>query len=98
MPFTYSVPVPEGLASSEPLLLKKWLRDPGDFVDIGSALALVQTNHGVFELCANGKGMMHLQNAVEGAEISERGRVCVIAADGEDIPYGRPYSTSRRIE
>jgi pyruvate/2-oxoglutarate dehydrogenase complex dihydrolipoamide acyltransferase (E2) component len=77
-------------------VLKEWLLNPGDFVDKGYGLALLQTDEGLFELCANGEGLMHKHNAKEGTEVPDRDNVCVIAADGENIPYGREYSTSRR--
>jgi pyruvate/2-oxoglutarate dehydrogenase complex dihydrolipoamide acyltransferase (E2) component len=80
------------------VVLKEWLLNPGDFVDTGYGLALLDTERGLFELCANGVGLMHSHNATEGAEVPDRNRVCVIAADGDNIPYSREYSTSRRAD
>jgi len=98
MPFTYKVPVPDELAKGAAISLKEWLLNPGDFVDVGYGLALLQTDDGVFELCANGQGLMHHHNVPEGEEIIDLNCVCLLAADGENIPYDRPYSTVRRAE
>jgi len=97
VPFTYQVPVPTDLASATTIRLKEWLLNPGDFVDAGFGLALVQADGTLFEVCANGRGLLDRHSVAEGDEISDRGNVCVIAADGENIPYNRPYSTSRRV-
>jgi len=98
VPFVYKVPIPTELAASRTMFLREWLLNPGDYVDFGYGLALVHTDHGIFELCANGKGLLHRCNAAEGAEILDRENVCTIASEGEDIPYDRPYSTCRQIE
>jgi pyruvate/2-oxoglutarate dehydrogenase complex dihydrolipoamide acyltransferase (E2) component len=98
MPFTYNVPVPSDLSASARIVLKEWLLNPGDYVNKGYGLALLETDRGLFELCASGKGLVHRHNAKPGTEVPDRASVCVIAAEGEDIPYGREYSTSRRAE
>ncbi|MCA3154726.1 MAG: hypothetical protein ING30_06785, partial [Burkholderiales bacterium] len=71
MPFTYNVPVPSDLSSGSTVVVKEWLLNPGDFVDKGYGLALLQTESGLFELCANGEGVVHRHNAEEGAEVPD---------------------------
>ena len=98
MPFTYKVPVPNELSPCPTVLLKEWLLNPGDYVNVGYGLALLQTGQGLFELCANGEGFVHCHSVNKEEEILNREEVCLLAADGEKIPYGRPYSTCRLIE
>ena len=56
MPFTYKVPIPDELTSKSSLRLKEWLLNPGDFVDVGFPLALIDTSD-IWSRCMQmGKG------------------------------------------
>jgi uncharacterized protein (TIGR03435 family) len=99
MPFWYHIPVP---ALPEPdatvIRLAKWLVKEGDEFHAGTQLAILETASGRFTVLANGDGFVRERLFPAGAELPAETPIVTANADGEKIPYGRPYSIAKRIE
>jgi len=67
-------------------------------VEPGTALAVIQTPAGLYRILANGPGFFSKQLVKEGAKLSVSDAIGVISANGEDIPYGKPYSLAELLE
>lgn len=96
--FWYQLPIP---TLDDPQLksvrLVEWLVDEGAAVHRGSKIALIEGPIDQYVVLANGDGLLREKHFPAGAEIEVSTPIAVIAADGEDIPHGRPYSLAERI-
>ena len=97
MPFRYDVPLPPlpELASASEVRLVRWLVRDGARVDAGDAIAVVAHDDAAFEVTVTGRGFVLERVVREGAVLRPGAPIAVVAADGEDVPYGRPYSVAR---
>jgi len=77
--------------------LVRWLVDEGAAVHRGSGIAIIEAPSGQYSVLANGDGLLRERHFPAGAEIGLSTPIAVIAADGENIPYGRPYSLAERV-
>ena len=102
MPFTYRVPVPpsliEKLKAGDSLELVRWLVEERMMVAAGTALALIQSPAGVYRVLANGPGFFSKKLIKEGEKLRASDAIGVISANGEDIPYGKPYALAELLE
>jgi len=78
--------------------LTKWLVKEGDRIQAGTQLAILETNSGQMTVMANGNGFIRERLFPTGAEIKPGTPFATANADGEHIPYGKPYSTAVRTK
>jgi pyruvate/2-oxoglutarate dehydrogenase complex dihydrolipoamide acyltransferase (E2) component len=99
MPFWYYIPIP---ALPEPgaqvIRLVEWLVQDGEEFHAGTRLAIVETASRRFAVMANGDGFVREKLSPVGAELSLGTSIATADADGENIPYGRPYSIAEWID
>jgi pyruvate/2-oxoglutarate dehydrogenase complex dihydrolipoamide acyltransferase (E2) component len=96
MPFWYFFPVPQIPAEfahqSNQVELIKYLAKEGSEVDKGTPIARVENWWAVFELKANGWGILKKTFFDPGANIRVGDPIAIIATDGEKIPYGQSHA------
>ena len=99
MPFWYQLPIPV-LDDPQPsrVHLLGWLLDVGAVVHRGTRIAIIEGPTGRYAVAANGDGFLREKHFPAGAEVELTTPIAVIDADGENIPYDRPYSLAERIE
>jgi pyruvate/2-oxoglutarate dehydrogenase complex dihydrolipoamide acyltransferase (E2) component len=96
VPFHYDLPLPklrEGQPSAEAVKLVRWLVKEGALLGRGTPVAIVASEGASYEVRANGEGSLRKRLVSEGQVVQEGSLLATIGADGENIPYGRPYST-----
>jgi|HubBroStandDraft_4_1064222.scaffolds.fasta_scaffold585287_2 pyruvate/2-oxoglutarate dehydrogenase complex dihydrolipoamide acyltransferase (E2) component len=99
MPFWYHIPVPViSDSSSQAVRLAKWLVKDHEEVHAGTPLAILESPKGRFVVLANGDGFIRERLFPVGAELQTGTPIATVNADGEKIPYGKPYSRAERIE
>jgi pyruvate/2-oxoglutarate dehydrogenase complex dihydrolipoamide acyltransferase (E2) component len=99
MPFWYHIPVPAISDSSGGAVRKvKWLVKDHEEIHAGTPLAILESQKGRFALLANGDGFIRERLFPVGAELQMGTPMATVNADGEKIPYGKPYSLAERIE
>jgi pyruvate/2-oxoglutarate dehydrogenase complex dihydrolipoamide acyltransferase (E2) component len=98
MPFWYHFPIPS-LGDPQParVRIKKWLLEVGAEVHKGTRIAVVEAGSSEFALSATGEGVLRERLFPTGAQIESSSPIAIIAADGENIPYGRPYSLAECV-
>ena len=93
MPFWYFFPVPklppDVSHQSNSVEIKKYLLAEGKPVKVGTPVALVENYWAVMVLKANGKGFLKKTFFDRGACVNVGDPIAIIAADGEDLPYGK---------
>lgn len=96
MPFWYEVPVPD-LSPSEPgkLVLVEWLRPVRAWVEAGEPIARLRHGAREYEVLVNGPGVLAEHRCEVGAAIRPGDVLAIMHADGESIPYDKPYSLAR---
>jgi pyruvate/2-oxoglutarate dehydrogenase complex dihydrolipoamide acyltransferase (E2) component len=96
MPFWYFFPVPpippEVAHQSNQVELIKYLAKEGSKVDKGMPIAMVENWWAVFQLRANGPGILKKTFFDPGTSIAVGDPIAIIGADGEAIPYGQSYA------
>ena len=97
MPFWYHLPILE-LDDPQPATVRlvQWLLDDGAEVHRGTKVAIIEAPLGRYVVRTNGDGFLQERLVPVGAEIESFAPIAVIAADGENIPYGKPYSLAQR--
>lgn len=97
MPFYYELPTPDlGGSADEPIKLVRWLAEPRDWLEAGTPVAIVELAGLDYEVLANGTAIMGEWLLAPGEAVHSGEPMAVLYADGECIPYGRPYSLARR--
>jgi pyruvate/2-oxoglutarate dehydrogenase complex dihydrolipoamide acyltransferase (E2) component len=100
VPFHYDLPLPklgEERSGAGSLKLVSWLIEEGALLVRGTPVAIVSTENSSYEVRANGDGVLRKRLVSEGQAIQEGSALATIGADGENIPYGKPYSTCEPI-
>jgi hypothetical protein len=101
MPFGCNLPVPalETLDSQRQPNVRavRWQVDEGAAVHAGTILAIIEVDSAMYEVLANGDGFLRAKLFRNGAVVSRSSALATVIADGENIPYDRPYSVGRRI-
>jgi len=96
MPFTYNLPVPEipaeALDDSGETRLKRFMVAEGAWIEAGRAVAELESPHAAIQVLANGTGVLRKWAARPGATLRAGDVLGVVEADGEEVPYDRPYS------
>jgi pyruvate/2-oxoglutarate dehydrogenase complex dihydrolipoamide acyltransferase (E2) component len=102
MPFWYFFPVPElpreVAHQSGNVDLKRYLVAEGDSVDAGTPIAVIENYWAKMLLKANGKGIVMKTILKPGVTAKVGDPIATIGADGEDIPYRKPYAILEVIE
>jgi pyruvate/2-oxoglutarate dehydrogenase complex dihydrolipoamide acyltransferase (E2) component len=99
MPFWYHIPVPAIPESSrQAVRLLKWLVKDAQEIHAGTPVAILETPDGRFAVLANGDGFIRERLFPAGAELQTGTPMATVNADGEKIPYGKPYSLAERME
>jgi pyruvate dehydrogenase E2 component (dihydrolipoamide acetyltransferase) len=80
-----------GMAMSEAVLLA-WLKEPGDAVEAGEAIAEVETDKSVLEISASAAGRLGAHRVAAGESVAVGVTVTVVLADGESEPA--PFAPS----
>jgi len=98
MPVWFYLPIPQ-LEVPQPVTVRvsEWLLDEGTAVHQGTKVVVIEIAAGRFAVSANGDGLLRKRLFPVGAEIESSLPISVIAADGESIPYGKPYSLAERL-
>jgi pyruvate/2-oxoglutarate dehydrogenase complex dihydrolipoamide acyltransferase (E2) component len=78
--------------------LLKWLVKDAEEIHAGTPLAILETPAGQFAVLANGDGFIRERLFPAGTELRMGTPMATVNADGEKIPYGKPYSLAQRIE
>lgn len=97
MPFYYDIKVPD-LGPAKPTRkywFVKWLLPEKSNIEAGTALAIVSDGETKYVLWNAGPGFFSPWDVQEGQEISPGQTIGRMTADGDLIPYGRPYVTFR---
>ena len=101
MPFWYNLPVPalEAVDSQRQpnVRLVRWQVDEGAAVHAGTILAIIEVDSAMYEVLANGEGFLRTKLFPNGAVVPRSSTLATVIADGENIPYERPYSIARRM-
>lgn len=96
MPFTYNLPVPEippeALDESGAARLRGFLVDEGTWVEAGTAVAELETERAMIRVVTNGTGVLRKYQVQPGAAVKAGDVLALVEADGEAIPYDRPYA------
>ncbi len=95
MPFSCQAVVAVEQLREQPLIFDAWVDDVWDrFVDAGTAFAHTHDSQGRCTLRLTGPGVLTARPTIVGGDPIRPGTVVAyFDADGEDIPYGRPYCT-----
>jgi pyruvate/2-oxoglutarate dehydrogenase complex dihydrolipoamide acyltransferase (E2) component len=72
--------------------------EEGGPVQRGTRIAIIETSIGHFAVTTNGDGFLREKLFPAGSVIEARNSIAVVAADGENIPYNRPYSQAERVD
>lgn len=80
-----------------PVHLVKWRVDEHAELHAGTKLAVIETASGRFAILANGDGFLRRKLCAPGSELHVGSVIATVNADGENIPYGRPYSLAERV-
>jgi pyruvate/2-oxoglutarate dehydrogenase complex dihydrolipoamide acyltransferase (E2) component len=75
--------VPALGVSAENVYLQKWLKTPGDLVQAGEAVAIIETDKAELEVISNTSGIMGKYLFNEETEIAVGTVICVLLHDGE---------------
>lgn len=78
------------------MVLTRWLVAPGTFLRQGTKIAVVKAPTGLYAVLATGEGVLREHRFPAGTEIESSSVIGIIAADGENIPYGRLLSLAER--
>jgi len=78
-----------GMAMQEAVLLA-WLKEPGDAVEAGEAIAEVETDKSVLEISASAPGRLGAHRFAAGESVEVGATVTVVLADGETEPVTAP--------
>jgi pyruvate/2-oxoglutarate dehydrogenase complex dihydrolipoamide acyltransferase (E2) component len=96
MPFWYFFPVPqippEVAHQSNQVELVKYQAKEGSKIEKGTPIALVENWWAVFQLRANGPGVLKRTFFDPGTSIRVGDPIAIIGADGENLPYGQNYA------
>jgi len=99
MPFTYELPVPilDGAPADSSVHLEEWLVKEGTELHRDSPVAVISASGIRYEIRANGNGFIRKRLVRCGDVVSPSSPLAIIVADGENIPYGKPYSVAHRL-
>jgi pyruvate dehydrogenase E2 component (dihydrolipoamide acetyltransferase) len=78
--------VPASGMAMEEALLAEWLKQPGDRVDAGEAVAVVETDKASVELSADAPGVLGRHLYAAGATVKPGATIAHVLADGESEP------------
>ena len=96
MPFRYNIPVPELPAADDgETILLEWLQAANTWVEMGDPIARVRRGAREYDILVNGPGILAEHRRSIGATIRGGELLAIMHADGESIPYGKPYSLAR---
>jgi pyruvate/2-oxoglutarate dehydrogenase complex dihydrolipoamide acyltransferase (E2) component len=97
MPFHYDLLMPTVLGedSSSRATVLKLLVEPHAWVEAGSPIATVKVDSQQYEVLVVGRGAVLQFWVSEGQTVANGTPLARIGADGEDIPYGKPYAELR---
>ena len=96
MPFSYEVPLPElAQADVQHAVLVEWLRPVRAWVEAQDAIVRVRCGAAQYDILVNGPGVLAEHRRSVGATLRPGDVLAIMHADGESIPYDRPYSLAR---
>ena len=101
MPFTYDVTLKGNDLREDSIIFDSWVSKPlfSRFrykkLITGQVFAYAHDNLGKIKLLANGDAFLLKKIIKKGQQISSEDIIAVFAADGENIPYGKPYCIAK---
>jgi pyruvate/2-oxoglutarate dehydrogenase complex dihydrolipoamide acyltransferase (E2) component len=75
--------VPALGVSAENVYLQKWLKAPGDSVQAGEAIAIIETDKAELEITSNTSGIMGKQLFNEDTDVAVGVTICVLLHESE---------------
>ena len=101
MPFFYYLPMPslepEVCQREASVKIVSLLVNPGTWISIDYPIALVTCGEFNYQILANGEGILRNFLKEEGSTLNFGENLAVVVADGESIPYGKPYSKAKKV-
>lgn len=93
MPFACQAKIEPGQLRHAPLIFDHWIEEVWDrFVPTGTAFAVAHDIEGQCTINLNGPGFLSAKPSLEAGDPIQVGSiVAYFSADGESIPYGKPY-------
>ena|SRR5437016_7064812 len=100
MPFQYFLPVPRftEYGSRSKIIFREWLLDLRAPVSAGTAVARIELSGELFDVIANGEGFLCEKLRKPGDRLKKRDNIGMIAAEAENIPYGKPSSLAQAVQ
>jgi hypothetical protein len=98
MPFQYQFPVPVLPDAGLTIIFRRWLIEEQGCVSRGTAVAVIESSGRLYRVLANGEGLLWKKFVAPGDQVKSTATLGMIAADGENVPYGRPYSVAELEE
>ena len=94
MPFTYKLTLGDSIPEGDELEFVSWISEVwGKYVEKGTAYAIVKGKKGEGIIKTNGPCVLSTKMRLKKGQRIEKDTVIGIAeADGEAIPYDKPYS------
>jgi pyruvate/2-oxoglutarate dehydrogenase complex dihydrolipoamide acyltransferase (E2) component len=101
MPVSYELPIPnldtDEVHQGLQLRVIECLVPEGSWVEIDAPVATVECGGSLYQVLMNGPGVLRQFVHKEGALVRSGSILAIIEADGESVPYGKPYSKSRMV-
>jgi pyruvate/2-oxoglutarate dehydrogenase complex dihydrolipoamide acyltransferase (E2) component len=92
MGLIYDLPLPNDTRLNGPCRIVKWHVKEWSKLNRGSIIATVQYGKTQYHVLANGPGFIYSLVVAKGAIAMPKDCIAKIASEGEDVPYGKPYS------
>jgi pyruvate/2-oxoglutarate dehydrogenase complex dihydrolipoamide acyltransferase (E2) component len=97
MPFWYFATIPElppeVSQANKSVNLVEYKVVEGDQIKLGTPLAIVQNHWARMEIDANGEGFVTKTFFEPGTVVGIGDPFAIVACDGDQVPYGLPYTT-----
>ncbi len=101
MPFFYYLPVPvldsADREQQQSVRIIRFLIEPKAWIEVDTPIAVISDGEANYEVLANGPGVLQEFLKEEGSNLAAGEDIAIIHADGESIPYGKPYSKLRQL-
>jgi len=97
MPFTYRFELPSLPETEGAIVFREWFVANRAHVLPGTSVALVAVSGNRYRILANGDAYLWEKLVKPGDTLNPGHLLGLMAADGENIPYGKPYSLAELV-
>jgi pyruvate/2-oxoglutarate dehydrogenase complex dihydrolipoamide acyltransferase (E2) component len=87
----------EGCLPEVAVRMVRFLVKPKTWINVDTPIALVGCGKVSYEILANGEGILREFLRKEGSALTFGENIGIVDADGESIPYGKPYSIAKKV-